>query len=137
MEIECRTCKDPDLVFVFGSNLAGRHGAGAAAHASKFHEAYWGTGIGVNSLIKKPSSYAIPTKDSDLVSLPIRSIKASVKVFLDYATSQPSLTFDITRIGCGLAGYTDKDIAPMFANAPENCLLPEEWKKILDKETEV
>ena len=110
-------------IFVFGSNLAGRHGAGAALFASRNYGAEYGKGVG-----RTGDAYAIPTKDEYIRTLPLSTIKMYVDLFLVYARKNPTLTFLVTRVGCGLAGYTDKDIAPMFALAPENCMLPDEWK---------
>lgn len=110
-------------VFVFGSNLAGRHGKGAALCAMKDHGAIYGRGIGPQG-----HSYAIPTKDGSLVTLPLFTINLYVDVFKRFALERPEKTFNVTRIGCGLAGYTDSDIAPMFMDAPINCNLPEGWR---------
>ena len=110
-------------IFVFGSNLAGRHGKGAALTAKKSYGAIYGQGNG-----RQGNSYAIPTKDVYLRSLPLETIKFYVDVFISYANNHPELTFYITRIGCGLAGYTDTEIAPMFLSAPQNCILPEGWR---------
>lgn len=109
-------------IFVFGSNLAGRHGKGAALHARRHFGATYGNGIG-----RQGNSYAIPTKNYYLQSLPLSTIYEHVTEFLHYAESNPDLSFQVTRIGCGLAGYKDSDIGPMFTNAPSNCLLPIEW----------
>lgn len=109
-------------IFVFGSNLAGRHGAGAAREAVRNHGAVMGVGIG-----HVGKSYAIPTKDRDIKTLPLNHIELYVKDFLDYAEINPGLEFNVTRIGCGLAGYQDADIAPFFKNAPKNCNLPLGW----------
>lgn len=111
------------MIFVFGSNLAGRHGKGAALFALKNHGAIYGQGVG-----RQGNSYAIPTKDYSLNTLPLGSIEYNVKMFLIYAERHPELTFNVTRIGCGLAGYRDDQIAPMFRGAPENCKLPEGWR---------
>lgn len=111
-------------IFVFGSNLAGRHGAGAALFARQRYGAKLGQGIGPQGM-----SYAIPTKDAKLVTLPLGEIAIYVKDFLAYATRHPELTFNVTRVGCGLAGYKDADISPMFAGAPKNCVLPAEWRQ--------
>ncbi len=108
-------------IFVFGSNLAGRHGAGAALYARKYHDAIYGQGIGLQG-----SSYGIPTKDFNIRTLPLDEINIYVQEFLAFAANSTH-TFTVTRIGCGLAGYTDAQIAPMFANAPCNCKLPEGW----------
>lgn len=112
-------------IFVFGSNLAGRHGKGAALFAKRNYGAEYGKGVG-----RTGNSYAIPTKDSRLCTLPLSTIKSYVDSFLIYAKKNSDLTFVVTRVGCGLAGYSDKDIAPMFADAPENCELPEEWREL-------
>lgn len=109
-------------IFVFGSNLAGRHGKGAALHARHEHGAVQGVGVG-----RTGNAYAIPTKDAALRTLPLSEISAYVLEFLRYAKAHPELPFQVTRVGCGLAGYTDSQIAPMFAGAPENCELPEGW----------
>jgi hypothetical protein len=111
-------------IFVFGSNLAGRHGKGAAEYARKYRGAIYGRGKGIQG-----NSWAIPTKDALLRTLPLTEIKKHVEDFLVYADEHSYMTFEVTRIGCGLAGYKDADIAPMFYNAPDNCLLPEGWRK--------
>jgi hypothetical protein len=111
------------MIFVFGSNLAGRHGAGAALFARQNHGAIYGQGIG-----RQGNSYAIPTKDFSIHTLPLNHIRDYVNEFLQYARANPELQFQVTRIGCGLAGYTDSDIAPMFKGAPANCHLPEGWR---------
>lgn len=113
----------PNNVFVFGSNLAGIHGAGAAKTALTKYGADWGVGLG-----QRGNSYAIPTKDRDLHTLPLRDIKFQVRVFLTWARNHPNTEFFVTRIGCGLAGYTDEQISPMFAEAPSNCDLPMGWR---------
>ena len=113
-------------VFVFGSNVAGRHGKGAALTARLHHGAVYGVGIGHTG-----NAYAIPTKDATLRSLPLSMIAQNVEQFLLYAREHSTLTFNVTRVGCGLAGYTDTEIAPMFANAPANCLLSDEWRACL------
>lgn len=111
------------MIFVFGSNLAGRHGAGAALHARIEHGAIYGQGDGLQG-----NSYAIPTKDGNIETLPLSEIKQYVEEFKTFATNHPELSFFVTRIGCGLAGYTDEQIAPMFKGSPSNCQLPEGWE---------
>ncbi len=110
-------------VFVFGSNLAGRHGAGAARTAKQSFGAIYGQGIG-----RQGNSYAIPTKDGDLKTLPLGAIQMFVEQFIEYAHVHHETPFAVTRIGCGLAGYKDEDIAPFFKNAPSNCSLPPGWR---------
>lgn len=114
-------------IFVFGSNLAGIHGAGAALYARKHHGAIYGQGIGLQG-----QSYAIPTKDARSITLPIREITKYVNQFIDFAGRSPSMAFMVTRIGCGLAGYTDIQIAPLFKDATENCVLPNEWEQYIN-----
>lgn len=74
------------------------------------------------------TSYAIPTKDRNLHPLPLGTIEKHVLTFKGFAVRNPFFTFKVTRIGCGLAGYTDVQIAPMFRDAPINCELPEGWR---------
>lgn len=109
-------------VFVFGSNLAGRHGAGAALFARKNHGAIYGVGEGIQG-----NSYGIPTKDEHLNVLPLTEINRYVNKFLLFAMSNPQLEFEVTAIGCGLAGYLPRDIAPMFIDTPTNCTLPDSF----------
>lgn len=113
-------------IFVFGSNLAGRHGAGAALFAVKNCGAVYGKGFGHHG-----NSFAIPTKDAYINTLPLTTINEYVIKFLQYATDNPSLIFKLTPIGCGLAGYEPKDIAPMFIKAPSNVLLPLEFQQVI------
>ena len=107
-------------IFVFGSNLAGRHGKGAALYAREHHGAIYGQGIGLQG-----SSYAIPTKDAQIRTLPLHQIRRHVDDFKAFAASRPDLVFQVTAIGCGLAGYTPADIAPLFRDVPRNCTLPD------------
>jgi hypothetical protein len=113
-------------VFVFGSNLAGLHGAAAAKVATKYYGARYYSAVG-----RQGQSYAIPTKNERLMSLPRALIKVQVNIFLEYARATPKEQFFCTRIGCGLAGYKDKDIAPMFEGAPDNCSFAEQWRPFL------
>jgi hypothetical protein len=111
------------MIFVFGSNLAGRHGKGAALFARNKHGAEYGVGEGLTG-----NSYAIPTKDFNIRTRSLEDIKNSVDKFLYYAMTNPEKEFNVTRIGCGYAGYIDKDIAPMFLHATSNCHLPFGWR---------
>jgi len=113
-------------IFVFGSNLAGRHGKGAALFARQNHGAIYGQGRGPQG-----TSYAIPTKFGNLRTMPLRMITEYVAIFLHFAHTHPEMTFQLTPIGCGLAGYKPKDIAPMFRDAPENVLLPAEFLDVI------
>ena len=109
-------------IFVFGSNLSGRHGKGAALFARQYHGAIYGQGVGLQG-----NSYAIPTKDEKLNTLPLHTISKYVMEFLNFAEKNPNLKFIVTPIGCGLAGYVPEQIAPMFRNIPQNVELPEEF----------
>lgn len=102
-------------VFVFGSNLAGRHGKGAALYALQHHGAIYGLGFGHYG-----DSFAIPTKDENLRVLPLSEIKIYIGMFLDYAKTHPNLEFDLTPIGCGLAGYKREQIRPFFKDVSSN-----------------
>ncbi len=109
-------------VFVFGSNLAGRHGKGAALEAIKKWGAVYGKGAG-----RQGVSYAIPTKDFKLRPLPLVEIGKYVEEFLRHAEDNPDVLFNLTKVGCGLAGYKEEDIAPMFEASPPNVIKPEGW----------
>ena len=111
--------------FVFGSNEAGRHGKGAALCAKKYFGAVYGQGHG-----EQGRSYAIATKDESLRSLSLDQICENVRVFIQHATNHPHKQFAVSRIGCGLAGYRDEEIAPMFNGHPQNIyFLEESWKQ--------
>jgi len=112
-------------VFVFGSNQAGNHGAGSAYEAVKHYGAKHGVGEG-----RRGDSYAIPTKDATLKILPLDKIKAKVEKFLNYAVVHETCEFHVVKIGCGLAGYKESDIAPMFKGASKNVVLPPGWRKM-------
>ena len=97
----------PDEVFVFGSNLAGSHGGGAAYVAWRKFGAVMGQGVGLQG-----RSYAIPTMQGG-----VETIKPYVDEFIAFAQAHPELFFYVTRIGCGIAGFRDAEIAPLFAGA--------------------
>lgn len=109
-------------IFVFGSNLAGRHGKGAALWAREHRGAIYGQGSGIQG-----DSYAIPTKGHKLETLPLWMIEGFVQEFLEFTRKYWMLTFQLTPIGCGLAGYSRAQIEPMFRGAPGNVLWPPEW----------
>lgn len=117
-----------NTVFVFGSNLAGWHGAGAALDARNEWGARPGVGIG-----RTGRAYALPTKDEQLQPLSLERIRAEVARFLLCAVEDHGSEFLVTRVGCGLAGYTEDQIAPMFRAAPDNCILPSGWREIADR----
>ena len=116
--------KTKNEIFVFGSNLAGRHGAGSALHARRYYGAVYGVGDG-----RTGNAYAIPTKDSQLRTLPLAAIADYVGQFIKYAELHPELTFVVVSIGCGLAGFHESKIIPMFKDAPPNCYLPDGWRE--------
>jgi len=111
---------DPNIIFVFGSNLAGVHGAGAAREAAVRWGAVLGKGLGLHG-----RSYAIPTKDERIQTMPVREIAPYVAEFISFARANPQMSFLVTAIGCGLAGHKPEDIAPLFAGATENVFLSE------------
>jgi hypothetical protein len=113
-------------IFVFGSNLKGVHGAGAAKLAREKFGAQMGVGIGITG-----QCYAIPTKDEMIWTLPLTRIEEYVIDFLEYAKENSDKTFLVTQIGCGLAGYTPEDIAPMFKNHPNNVIIPKEFHEVI------
>jgi hypothetical protein len=116
-------------VFVFGSNTAGRHGKGAAKQALTWG-AIWGQGDGLQG-----RTYGIPTKDSKIRTLPINQIKPFVDKFIQFAKEHPTMIFLVSEVGCGLAGYKPKDIAPLFKEAEklENVKMSERfWHKIIN-----
>ncbi|NBO98693.1 MAG: hypothetical protein EBU90_00930 [Proteobacteria bacterium] len=115
-----------DEIFVFGSNEAGIHGAGAAKLAFDRFGAVWGIGVG-----HQGKTYAIPTKDSKIRTLDLVSIADYVADFLDFADEHPEFKFLVTQIGCGLAGYQVEDIAPLFEGYPLNVVLPKEFVDFL------
>ncbi len=115
----------PNEIFVFGSNLDGMHGGGAARVAYNKFGAIWGQGVGLQG-----QSYAIPTMHGG-----VNVIKPYVDEFIDFAKSHTELKFLVTRIGCGIAGFTDEEIAPLFKEAIEieNIYLPKSFYYILVK----
>ena len=106
-------------IFVFGSNLQGFHGGGAAKIAYRSFGAEWGKGIGLYG-----ESYAIPTMQGG-----VETIRPYVDEFIQFAIENPHLVFLVTRIGCGIAGFRDEEIAPLFIDAIDvgNIILPEEF----------
>ena len=118
---------EPDEVFVFGSNLAGHHGGGAARAALNKFGAIWGQGVGLQG-----QSYAIPTMQGG-----VETIRPYVDEFIEFARQHPALKFYVTRIGCGIAGFRDEEIAPLFADAAgvENIILPKSFADLLALES--
>src|SRR5690554_7690062 len=106
-------------IFVFGSNLEGEHGGGAARTAREKFGAIWGQGTGLQG-----QSYGIPTMHGG-----VEEIEPFVTEFIDFAIAHPNLIFLVTRVGCGIAGFHDNDIAPLFDGAKNvsNISLPESF----------
>lgn len=115
-------------IFVFGSNESGIHGKGAAKTALKWG-AKWGQPSGIQG-----NTYGIPTVKKNISGkLPLEKIGRHVETFIDFARRKPSFIFLVTEIGCGLAGWTVKDIAPLFLGAKdvENIYLPKSfWREL-------
>jgi N-acetylglucosamine kinase-like BadF-type ATPase len=114
-------------VFVYGSNLAGINGKGAALEARKNWGAIQFNGEGIQGVGIEGSSYAIPTKDRNIKTLPLDKIKVYVDRFIEYTKNHPEDTFILTAVGTGLAGYKHSDMAPMFRGASDNVKFPTEW----------
>lgn len=114
----------PDEIFVFGSNLAGMHGGGAARAAVNHFGAVMGQGVGIQG-----QSYAIPTMHGG-----VNKIAPYVDQFIEYAKLHPQQTFLVTRIGCGIAGFTAREIAPLFRSAfgIDNIILPRDFVKAIE-----
>lgn len=114
-------------IFVFGSNLAGAHGGGAARMAYNRFGAVWGNGVGLQG-----QSYAIPTMQGG-----VDTIRPYVEDFIQFAQEHEQLTFFVTRIGCGIAGFRDEDIASLFKDAENinNIVLPKEFVERIQTET--
>lgn len=110
-------------VFVFGSNLAGRHGRGAALTAHLLFGAERGVGCGPTG-----QCYALPTKDEQLKVLPLETIDIYIRGFYKHVRANPSHLFLVTKVGCGLAGYTAAQMGPLFRrDRPPNVVLPKEF----------
>lgn len=116
---------DPDDIFVFGSNLDGMHMSGAARVAYEKFGAKWGQGVGLQG-----QSYAIPTMHGG-----VETIKPYVDDFIKLAREWDQNTFYVTRIGCGIAGFSDEEIAPLFDEAYDlyNVRLPKSFADIIER----
>ena len=115
------------MIFVFGSNLAGRHGRGAALVAARQHGAIYGQGEG-----RMGNAYALPTKNHRIQTMPVNQIEEHVRRFLTYAEAHPDEEFQVTQIGTGLAGLPKHVMARMFLSGPPNLLFDLAWKPWLD-----
>ncbi|MCR5361110.1 MAG: hypothetical protein K6E73_03770 [Bacteroidales bacterium] len=112
-------------IFVFGSNLSGMHGGGAALIAYERFGAIWGQGVGMQG-----QSYGIPTMHGG-----VETIRPYVDEFIRYAAQHPEYKFLVTRIGCGIAGFSDAEIAVLFRDAigHENIILPRTFVEVLEQ----
>lgn len=117
-----------NAIFVFGSNWAGRHGAGAALHAKQHWGAMQGVGMG-----RTGKAYALPTKDANIKTLELSRIYfGSVLPWQKYVKEHPELLFLMTKVGCGLAGYTVEQVGPLFRGTSHpNIIWPNEFKVYL------
>ena len=125
---------EPNEIFVFGSNEAGRHGGGAAKTAREKFGAIYGVPFGLMG-----QSFAIPTKDENLKTLLLSNIQNYLVLFIDFTINNPQLKFYLTKIGCGLAGYTTNDIKLILWKAvdlvtnngelPQNIIIPIEFER--------
>lgn len=113
--------KDPEAVFVFGANLRGIHGGGAAKTALKYYGATW------NHIGLMGRSYGLPTCDYPGHALPFDRVQEFVRIFLAVARGQPTRKFILTKVGCGIAGFEEDQMIPLFSDAPENVIKPEGW----------
>ena len=112
----------PNEIFVFGSNRGGAHAGGAARLAKEKFGAQDGVGEGLTG-----QSYAFPTLTSNFEKVPRASLEASRDRFFAAALQHPDKTFLLTKVGCGIAGFTEDEIRPLFTRAPANVVLPEDW----------
>ena len=121
--LDCIDTLEKDEVFVFGSNLAGHHMGGAARAAHQKFGAEWGVGVGLTG-----QSYAIPTMQGG-----VETIRPYVDEFVEFANQHQNMKFLVTRIGCGIAGFNDEEIAPLFRKAVSvsNIYLPQKFYDIL------
>lgn len=112
------------MIFVFGSNLAGIHGAGAAKYAHEFCGAEWGVGRGLTG-----NSYALPTKNEKIQPMPWSWVRGNIKEFVEFAKRNPGLTFALTPVGTGLAGHSKRDVweALQDFGLPDNVYLTSSW----------
>ena len=122
---DCINSLSDNEVFFFGSNLRGWHQGGAAKHAHRYFGAIWGQGVGFQG-----QSYAIPTMQGG-----VETIKPYVDEFIIFAQKHPELRFLVTRIGCGIAGFKDEEIVPLFSEAvgQDNIVLPYNFIELLEK----
>lgn len=117
------TALKPTQIFVFGSNMAGSHGGGAARQAWMMFGAEQGVGEGVTG-----KCYAFPTLTENFEQCSNTQLKASRLKFYQYANAHPELEFLLTKVGCGIAGFNEDSMKKLFKNAPKNVIKPEDWR---------
>lgn len=116
------TVLQPNQIFVFGSNLAGRHEGGAARQAHQQFGAEWGIGEGLTG-----QCYALPTLTANFEKRADEQLTSSIERFFETAGQHPDKDFLLTKVGCGIAGYDESYIRAKFVNAPSNVKLPDDW----------
>jgi hypothetical protein len=114
------------MIFVAGTNLDGIHGAGSAKYAHKHEGLRIGVGRGLDG-----NSYALPTVGHGFARFTLVLVAIEIGRFIEVARQFPHQQFKVTRVGCNLAGFTDDQIAPLFADAPGNCWFDEAWRDYL------
>lgn len=119
---EMITSLKPNEIFVFGSNMNGEHLGGAARYAYDHFGAIWGQGEGMQG-----QSYALPTMGYKMNTYSNSMLSRNIETFFYIAKSMPDKTFLLTKVGCGIAGRIESDIAPLFRKAPKNVIKPENW----------
>lgn len=114
----------PDAIFVYGANLKGRHGKGAAKEALNY-------GAIEGKIGYSGRSYGIPTKNTNLGTMLLEEIKKYVDEFIIFATMSPDKLFILTRIGCGLARHSDEEMVKLFDGCPTNVIIPLDWRQFM------
>lgn len=115
---------DDSRIFVFGSNLLGIHGGGAAWYAKNKLGAVMGVAEGLTG-----DTYALPTCYRPGEPVTLEELRVYVDNFLNFASDNDDLQFFVSAVGCGIAGFNEDDVAPLFKNAPVNCDLPPGWRQ--------
>jgi hypothetical protein len=119
-----------NMIFVFGSNRSGIHGAGAARFAAVHKGAVYGVGEGPTG-----ACYALPTKGYRITKISLDEVNVHVQGFIVYARDHNHQDFQVTQVGCGLGGFTKEEIAPLFKLAPLNCYFDTAWKPLMPEGT--
>jgi hypothetical protein len=128
MAADKQAARKPAQVFVFGSDLAGRHQGEDGLTALRRYGATYGRAVGLQG-----HSYAIPVRDERGALLPLAAIRPYVDAFVRFASTHRELAFNVSRVGCGRGAYRDEQMAELFAGAPANCRLPRSWERQLKR----